>query len=306
MIRSTPGQIRLGKHRAGVDDDGRLPTRDGHHVEAELAEAAKRHDIDWRRAAGPRRPSTRSSNPSQARACRHDASNVAGTTAAAPGRGARLAGSGRWERLENEAGSRGNYSTAHAYGAVGEARPGEANSASSQRLGPALRVDSGRRQHAAASRRRVRRTASARWTVFRRCVNTRAPSSNSSGSRMSTCGGRKVEPDDGRPNLRRRPKRAGRQRQHAVTSAPARSGRSARRTRRCRARPADRRPLFCSISVASRTPPSRRERRAAEQDRRRDVVGQVADDATCSPAIGRRAPSHAVSNPRGRRRARRR
>ena len=43
-------QIRLRKHRAGVDDDSRLPTRDGHHVEAELAQAAERHDIDWRRA----------------------------------------------------------------------------------------------------------------------------------------------------------------------------------------------------------------------------------------------------------------
>ena len=45
------GQIRLGKHRTGVDDDSRVLTRDGHHVEAELAEAAKRHDIDWRHAA---------------------------------------------------------------------------------------------------------------------------------------------------------------------------------------------------------------------------------------------------------------
>src|SRR5688572_26481551 len=44
------GQIGLWEHRAGVDDDGRLPTRDGHHVEAELAEAAKRHDIHWWRA----------------------------------------------------------------------------------------------------------------------------------------------------------------------------------------------------------------------------------------------------------------
>ena len=41
------GQIGLGEHRAGVDDDGRLPTRDGHHVQAELAEAAERHDVDW-------------------------------------------------------------------------------------------------------------------------------------------------------------------------------------------------------------------------------------------------------------------
>src|SRR5918993_3266312 len=45
-----PGQIRLGKHRAGVDDDSRPLTRDRHHVEAELAKAAERHDIDWRRA----------------------------------------------------------------------------------------------------------------------------------------------------------------------------------------------------------------------------------------------------------------
>ncbi len=39
-------QIGLGKHRARVHDDGRVPTRDGHHVEAELAEAAERHDFD--------------------------------------------------------------------------------------------------------------------------------------------------------------------------------------------------------------------------------------------------------------------
>ena len=47
-------QIGFREHRAGVDDDGRLPTRDGHHVEAELAEAAKRHDIDWGHAGSSR------------------------------------------------------------------------------------------------------------------------------------------------------------------------------------------------------------------------------------------------------------
>jgi hypothetical protein len=39
-------QIRIGEHRAGVDDDRGISTRDRHHVEAELAEAAKRHHVD--------------------------------------------------------------------------------------------------------------------------------------------------------------------------------------------------------------------------------------------------------------------
>jgi hypothetical protein len=41
-----PWQVRLGKHRPSVDDDGGVPARDGHHVEAELAQAAERHDLD--------------------------------------------------------------------------------------------------------------------------------------------------------------------------------------------------------------------------------------------------------------------
>ncbi len=45
-----PEQVGLREHRAGVDDDGRVPTRDGHRVEAELAEAAERHDINWQDA----------------------------------------------------------------------------------------------------------------------------------------------------------------------------------------------------------------------------------------------------------------
>src|SRR4029453_4778543 len=43
-------EIGLREHRSGVNDDSRVPTRDGHHVEAELAEAAERHDVNWRRA----------------------------------------------------------------------------------------------------------------------------------------------------------------------------------------------------------------------------------------------------------------
>ena len=42
-------QVGLGEHRAGVDEDGRLPARHGQHVQAELAEPAQRHDIDRRR-----------------------------------------------------------------------------------------------------------------------------------------------------------------------------------------------------------------------------------------------------------------
>ena len=42
-------QIGVGEHDAGVDEDGRVLPRDGHHVHAELAEAAKRHDLERRR-----------------------------------------------------------------------------------------------------------------------------------------------------------------------------------------------------------------------------------------------------------------
>ena len=61
-------QVGLGKHRAGIDDDGRFPTRDGHGVQAELAEAAERHDIDRWGARGRSRGVHRHAhlNPSQA------------------------------------------------------------------------------------------------------------------------------------------------------------------------------------------------------------------------------------------------
>ena len=41
--------IGLGEHRTGVDNDSGISTRDGHHVQAELAEAAERHHVDCKR-----------------------------------------------------------------------------------------------------------------------------------------------------------------------------------------------------------------------------------------------------------------
>jgi hypothetical protein len=41
-------ELRAGKHRARVDDDGRVAAGHGHHVEAELAEAAERHEFQGR------------------------------------------------------------------------------------------------------------------------------------------------------------------------------------------------------------------------------------------------------------------
>jgi hypothetical protein len=60
-------QVGLGKHGAGVDDDGGISTRDRHHVEAELAKAAERHHVYRQRARGQtRRSRTRhAQNPSQ-------------------------------------------------------------------------------------------------------------------------------------------------------------------------------------------------------------------------------------------------
>ena len=58
-------QIGLREHRAGVDEEGGLPTRHGQHVQAELAQPAQRHDIDRRRCLRVTRHGHR--NPSQAR-----------------------------------------------------------------------------------------------------------------------------------------------------------------------------------------------------------------------------------------------
>ena len=58
-------QIGLREHRAGVDEEGGLPTRHGQHVQAELAKPAQRHDIDRRRCLRVTRHGHR--NPSQAR-----------------------------------------------------------------------------------------------------------------------------------------------------------------------------------------------------------------------------------------------
>ncbi len=60
-----PRQIGLGEHRAGVDEDGGLPTRHGQHVQPELAEPTERHDIDRRHCLRVTRHGHR--NPSQAR-----------------------------------------------------------------------------------------------------------------------------------------------------------------------------------------------------------------------------------------------
>ena len=61
------GQFGVGEHRTGVDDDGGVSTRDRHHVEAELAEAAKRHHIDRQctRGAVRRSQTVHEQNPSQ-------------------------------------------------------------------------------------------------------------------------------------------------------------------------------------------------------------------------------------------------
>jgi hypothetical protein len=61
------GQVAVREHASGIDDDGRVPTRDGHHVEAELAQAAQRHNVDrWRARSVHRRSRTEhAQNPSQ-------------------------------------------------------------------------------------------------------------------------------------------------------------------------------------------------------------------------------------------------
>ena len=41
-----PEQLRFRKHHARIDEDGRVAARDDHHVHAELAEAAKRHELE--------------------------------------------------------------------------------------------------------------------------------------------------------------------------------------------------------------------------------------------------------------------
>ena len=58
---------------------------------------------------------------------------------------------------------------------------------------------------------------------------------------------------------------------------------------------------FCSISVASRTPPVvAASSSSAKQDRRRDVVGKVADDADLIAGLGRRAEPVRRRSRRGR------
>ena len=44
MIRSTPEQLGLREHDTRIDQDGRIPAGDHHHVHAELAEAAERNE----------------------------------------------------------------------------------------------------------------------------------------------------------------------------------------------------------------------------------------------------------------------
>ena len=85
-----------------------------------------------------------------------------------------------------------------------------------QRLGPPARVDAGGGQGRGRAGRRSRRAngASALARVLRRCVNMlRTIRSKSAGSSSSNGGGRKVEPDERRAHIRRRPERAGRDRQ---------------------------------------------------------------------------------------------
>ena len=41
-------QLRLGEHHAGVDEDGGVAAGDDHHVHAELAQPAERHELERR------------------------------------------------------------------------------------------------------------------------------------------------------------------------------------------------------------------------------------------------------------------
>ena len=44
--------LGAGEHHPGVDQQGRRPAADGHHVHAELADAAEEQDLDHRRSPG--------------------------------------------------------------------------------------------------------------------------------------------------------------------------------------------------------------------------------------------------------------
>ena len=46
MIRSTPEQLGIREHDAGVDDDRRVAPGEGEHVHAELAQAAERNHFE--------------------------------------------------------------------------------------------------------------------------------------------------------------------------------------------------------------------------------------------------------------------
>ena len=47
-------QLGLRKHHAGINQDGGVAAGDHHHVHAELAEAAERKDLEWRRRSSRR------------------------------------------------------------------------------------------------------------------------------------------------------------------------------------------------------------------------------------------------------------
>ena len=118
----------------------------------------------------------------------------------------------------------------------------------------------------------------------------------------------KAQPDDRRVHLRRRPERARRQRQQRARRRRAcRSGRSARRSPRCRARrPAGRRPRAAASACASASgTPARVQLDQLEQDRRRDVVGQVAGDADAARSAVAARQSRRVGRRRENRRRRR-
>ena len=58
MIEIDAEQFRLREHHAGVDEDGGVAAGDNHHVHAELAQPAERHELE-RRVSSVSRQKTR-------------------------------------------------------------------------------------------------------------------------------------------------------------------------------------------------------------------------------------------------------
>ena len=302
-------QVRLGKHRAGVDDDGRLPTRDGHRVEAELAEAAKRHDIDWRSAAigrGVHRTDSSQSQPRRhgPRALRQ--AEVAGSSALRTHLGRRWTQTGMIQAagrsLEKRGGLGRNYSTAsdlgRLAGRVGPARASAArpSSAGVRQAGDSASVQvSGRRFGSIpAVERGASILAATALANGRQRIRQHLPPlrehrphdlDHQLGSSTSGGGGRNASRTTAERTLGAGRNAPGGSDSSRVTSAPERRRSVSTPYRRSRARRSDDRPPPSAASASRlRTRPACDAVEQPKQDRRRDVVGEVADDAR--PCVG--------------------